>query len=418
MAERIKVVVTGLGAVTPVGNNVPDTWAALLAGRSGIAPITRFDSTPFATHFAGEIKNLNLEDYIPRKEIRKMDPFTHWGLIAAREAIADSGLDMAAEDSWRVGVIASSGIGGLQVLQSQWGKYTETHQVRFSPFMIPQMITNILPGYIAIEHHCQGPNFAVVSACSTATHSLGVALDTIRAGRADVMIAGGAEGAVCELGIGGFNALRALSTRNDDPATASRPFDATRDGFVLSEGAGILVLESEAHALARGARIYCELAGFGATDDAHHITAPLEDGAGASMGMTLAMRDAGLAPSDIDYINAHGTSTALNDAGETTAIKTALGEDDARRVAISSTKSMTGHMLGATGSVESIVCALAIRDSVIPPTINYANPDPACDLDYTPNHSRPLTIRAALNNNLGFGGHNATLAFKAYPYNP
>lgn len=414
MSEKIKVVVTGLGAVTPVGNTVPETWSALLAGRSGIAPITRFDASTFATRFAGEVKGLDLEAHIPHKEIRKMDPFCHWGIIAAREAVRDAGLDTAAEDPWRMGVIAASGVGGLQVLQAQWSNFIAKGAARFSPFMIPQMITNILPGYIAIEHHCQGPNFAVVSACATGTHSIGVALDAMRAGRADVIIAGGAEGSVCELAIGGFNALRALSTRNDDPAGASRPFDATRDGFVLAEGAAMLVLETEAHAKARGARIYCELAGFGATDDAHHITAPLEGGEGGAKAMELAIADAGLAPADIDYINAHGTSTSLNDSGETKAIKIALGEADARRVAISSTKSMTGHMLGAAGAVESVACVLSIRDGMLPPTINYQNPDPACDLDYVPNVARKAAVRACLNNSLGFGGHNATLCFKAY----
>ena len=279
--------------------------------------------------------------------------------------------------------------------------------------MIPQMISNILPGFIAIEHGFKGPNFSVVSACATATHSIGVAFDAIRAGRADAMVTGGAEGAVCELGIGGFNSMKALSTRNDDPQGASRPFDRDRDGFVLSEGAGIIVLEEMEHAKARGARIYCELAGFGATDDAYHITAPDATSVGPANGMKLALEDAELAPADIDYINAHGTSTHLNDAGETRAIKMALGEADARRVAISSTKSMTGHMLGATGGAESIVCALAIANSAIPPTINYHTPDPECDLDYVPNTAREARIRACLSNNLGFGGHNATLCFKA-----
>jgi 3-oxoacyl-[acyl-carrier-protein] synthase II len=413
MAEKRKIVVTGLGVVTPVGNNVPEFWDAIKAGRSGIAPITRFDATGFQTQFAGEVKNLDLDSFIPRKEQRHMDPFCHYGIIAAREAVADAGLDMSREDPARVGVVASSGVGGLPVLQAQWGSYVERKNPRFSPFMIPQMITNILPGYIAIEHGMKGPNFSVVSACCTATHSLGVALDLIRAGRADVMVAGGAEGAVCELGIGGFNAMKALSTRNDDPAAASRPFDRDRDGFVLSEGAGILVLEEYGHAKARGARIYCEFAGFGATDDAYHITAPDATSAGPARGMSLAIEDAGLDPADIDYVNAHGTSTQLNDAGETRAIKMSLGEDNARRVNISSTKSMTGHMLGAAGGVESIVCVLAMRDGIVPPTINYTTPDPACDLDYTPNAAREAKLRACLNNNLGFGGHNATLCFRA-----
>lgn len=413
MSEKRKVVVTGLGVVSPVGNNVGEFWDALKAGRSGIAPITHFDAGGFATHFAGEVKGLNLDDFIPKKEQRHMDPFCHYGIIAAREALADSGLEMSKENAERVGVVASSGVGGLPVMQAQWGSYLERGTARFSPFMIPQMITNILPGYIAIEHGLKGPNFSVVSACATATHSLGVALDLIRWGRADVMVAGGAEGAVCELGIGGFNAMKALSTRNDDPARASRPFDRDRDGFVLSEGAGILVLEEYEHARARGAKIYCEFAGFGATDDAYHITAPDATSVGPSRGMSLAMEDAGVNPEEVDYVNAHGTSTQLNDAGETRAIKMALGEDKARRVMISSTKSMTGHMLGAAGGAESVACALAIRDGIVPPTINYETPDPACDLDYTPNAAREARVRVCLNNNLGFGGHNATLCFRA-----
>jgi 3-oxoacyl-[acyl-carrier-protein] synthase II len=410
-----KIVITGLGALTPIGNDVPTFWKNAIAGVGGIGPITRFDASHFHTRFAGEVRDLDIDAFIPPKEQRHMDPFCQYGVIAAREAIKDSGLDMSKENPWRVGVIVSSGIGGLQILQQQWGNYLgRTTGPKFTPFMIPQMIANILPGHIAIEHGMKGPNFSVVSACATATHSIGVALDTIRAGRADVVVAGGAEGAVLELAIGGFNAMHALSTRNDDPAHASRPFDRDRDGFVLSEGAGVIVLETEEHARARGARIYCEMAGFGQSEDAHHITAPDPTGEGPAFGMRTAMEDAGLNPGDIDYINAHGTSTQLNDAGETKAIKMALGEDDARRIAVSSTKSMTGHMLGATGAVEAIACALAIHDGVLPPTINYENPDPVCDLDYVPNVARPMKVRAALSNNLGFGGHNATLAFRAY----
>lgn len=410
-----KIVITGLGALTPIGNDVPTFWKNAIAGVGGIGPITRFDASHFHTRFAGEVRGLDIDAFIPPKEQRHMDPFCQYGVIAAREAIKDSGLDMSKENPWRVGVIVSSGIGGLQILQQQWGNYLgRTTGPKFTPFMIPQMIANILPGHIAIEHGMKGPNFSVVSACATATHSIGVALDTIRAGRADVVVAGGAEGAVLELAIGGFNAMHALSTRNDDPAHASRPFDRDRDGFVLSEGAGVVVLETEEHARARGARIYCEMAGFGQSEDAHHITAPDPTGEGPASGMRTAMEDAGLNPGDIDYINAHGTSTPLNDAGETKAIKMALGEEEARRIAVSSTKSMTGHMLGATGAVEAIACALAIHEGVLPPTINYENPDPVCDLDYVPNVAREKKVRAALSNNLGFGGHNATLAFRAY----
>lgn len=413
MAQQRRVVVTGLGVVSPVGSTVDSFWAAILAGQSGIGPITYFDASAFDTKFAGQVKGLNLDDFIPKKEQRRMDPFCHYGVSAAKMAMADSGLDMAKEDPTRIGVIAASGVGGLQILQAQMDILRSRGPGRFSPFMIPQMITNILPGLISINHGLKGPNFAVVTACASGTHCIGEALNLIRCGAADAFVAGGAEGAICELGVGGFNAMRALSTRNDSPTTASRPFDKDRDGFVMGEGAGMLVIEEYEHAKARGARIYCELAGFGCTGDAFHITAPDESASGPSRGMMLAMQDAGVTSAEIDYINAHGTSTELNDAGETKAIKIALGEADARRTAISSTKSMTGHLLGAAGGVESVACCLAIRDSVLPPTINYTTPDPACDLDYVPNEARPAKIRACLNNSLGFGGHNATLCFKA-----
>ena len=413
MAQQRRVVVTGLGVVSPVGSTVDSFWAAILAGQSGIGPITYFDASAFDTKFAGQVKGLNLDDFIPKKEQRRMYPFCHYGVSAAKMAMADSGLDMAKEDPTRIGVIAASGVGGLQILQAQMDILRSRGPGRFSPFMIPQMITNILPGLISINHGLKGPNFAVVTACASGTHCIGEALNLIRCGAADAFVAGGAEGAICELGVGGFNAMRALSTRNDSPTTASRPFDKDRDGFVMGEGAGMLVIEEYEHAKARGARIYCELAGFGCTGDAFHITAPDESASGPSRGMMLAMQDAGVTTAEIDYINAHGTSTELNDAGETKAIKIALGEADARRTAISSTKSMTGHLLGAAGGVESVACCLAIRDSVLPPTINYTTPDPACDLDYVPNEARPGKIRACLNNSLGFGGHNATLCFKA-----
>ena len=413
MAENRRVVVTGLGVVSPVGSTVDSFWAAILAGESGVGPITYFDTTAFDTKFAGQVKGFTLDDFVPKKEARRMDPFCHYGVAAAKMAVADSGLDMDKEDANRVGVVAASGVGGLQVLQTQMDILRSRGPGRFSPFIIPQMIVNILPGLISINHGMKGPNFAVVTACASGTHCLGSALSLIRTGAADVMVAGGAEGAICELGVGGFNAMRALSTRNDDPKTASRPFDKDRDGFVMGEGAGMLVVEEYEHAKARGARIYCEMAGFGCTGDAYHITAPDASASGPSRGMQLAMQDAGLNPADIDYINAHGTSTELNDAGETKAIKIALGEERARQIAVSSTKSMTGHLLGAAGGVESVVCALAIRDGVLPPTINYMTPDPACDLDYVPNVARKAKVRACLNNSLGFGGHNATLCFKA-----
>ena len=413
MAENRRIVVTGLGVVSPLGSTLDSFWSAIMAGQNGIGPITYFDTSAFDTKFAGQVKGLVLDEFIPKKEQRRMDPFCHYGVAAAKMAVVDSGLDMSKEDATRVGVVAASGVGGLQILQAQMDILRSRGPGRFSPFIIPQMIVNILPGLISINHGMKGPNFAVVTACASGTHCLGEALNLIRRGAADVMVAGGAEGAICELGVGGFNAMRALSTRNDSPETSSRPFDKDRDGFVMGEGAGMLVIEEYEHAKARGARIYCELAGFGCTGDAYHITAPDESASGPSRGMQLAMQDAGLNPADIDYINAHGTSTVLNDSGETKAIKIAMGETEARRVAISSTKSMTGHLLGAAGGVESVVCALAMRDSVLPPTINYTTPDPACDLDYVPNVARPGKIRACLNNSLGFGGHNATLCFKA-----
>ena len=413
MTQQKRVVVTGLGVVSPVGSTLDTFWAAIQAGQSGIGPITYFDASAFDTKFAGQVKGLNLDEFIPKKEQRRMDPFCHYGVAAAKMAVADSGLDMSKEDPTRIGVIAASGVGGLQILQSQMDVLRSRGPGRFSPFMIPQMITNILPGLISINHGMKGPNFAIVTACASGTHCIGEALRLIRCGAGDAFVCGGAEGAICELGVGGFNAMRALSTRNDSPQTASRPFDKDRDGFVMGEGAGMLVIEEYERAKARGAKIYCELAGFGCTGDAYHITAPDASASGPSRGMILAMQDAGVSPAEIDYINAHGTSTELNDAGETKAIKIALGEAEARRTAVSSTKSMTGHLLGAAGGVESVVCALAIRDSVLPPTINYTTPDPACDLDYVPNAARKGKIRACLNNSLGFGGHNATLCFKA-----
>lgn len=413
MAENRRVVVTGLGVVSPVGSTLDSFWTAILTGENGIGPITYFDTTAFDTKFAGQVKGLNLEDFIPKKEARRMDPFCHYGVAAAKMAVADSGLDMSREDATRVGVVAASGVGGLQILQAQMDVLRTRGPGRFSPFVIPQMIVNILPGMISIDHGMKGPNFAIVTACASGTHCIGEALNLIRHNAADVMVAGGSEGAICELGVGGFNAMRALSTRNDSPETASRPFDKDRDGFVMGEGAGMLIIEEYEHAKARGAKIYCELAGFGCSGDAYHITAPDETAEGPARGMVLAMQDAGVSPAEIDYINAHGTSTPLNDAGETKAIKIALGETEARRVAISSTKSMTGHLLGAAGGVESVVCALAIRDGVLPPTINYTTPDPDCDLDYVPNVARQAKVRACLNNSLGFGGHNATLCFKA-----
>jgi len=355
---------------------------------------------------------LDVEKYIDKKTVRKMDPFSVWGLVAAIKAVENSGLDPEKVDRERVGVIASSGIGGMQFMSTQCLRAKAGGPRRISPQLIPQMITNILSGYVSIKYGFQGPNFCVTSACASGTHSIGEAARIIQYGDADVMVAGGAEASVAMLGVGGFAALRATSRRNDDPKGASRPFDKDRDGFVMSEGAGMIVLEEKEHAIARGATIYCELAGYGRTGDAYHITAPDAEATQAARGIKLAIADAGLTADDVDYINAHGTSTPLNDKGETLAIKKALGEEKAYKVAVSSTKGVTGHMLGAAGGVEAIICALAIRDSIAPPTINYTTPDPDCDLDYVPNVARKMNIDVALSNSLGFGGHNGTLCFK------
>ena len=411
--ERRRVAVTGMGIVSPLGSDLGKFWERLINGQSGIRTIQQFDTTRFDSKIGGEVIEFNADDFIPKKEQRHQDPFTQFGIAAAKLAVVDSGLNFSTENPERVGVVIGSGIGGLYVLQKQHTVLMEKGPSRFSPFMIPQMITNIVAGLVAIEHNLTGPNFCVVSACASATHSIGEALRIIQNGEADIMLGGGTEAPICELGVGGFCAMRALSTRNDDPQKASRPFDANRDGFVIGEGAGVIVLEELEHARKRGARIYCELAGYGRTCDAHHITAPDSTASGAARGMSLAIQDAGLTPDQIQYVNAHGTSTSLNDKCETLAIKKALGEDLARKVMVSSTKSMTGHLLGAAGAVESVVCALAITHGAVPPTINYETPDPDCDLDYVPNTARQAKVTACLNNSLGFGGHNATLCFKA-----
>ncbi|HNR93964.1 MAG TPA: beta-ketoacyl-ACP synthase II [Kiritimatiellia bacterium] len=408
-----KVAVTGLGIVSPLGCSVDTVWNRLMNGESGIGPITYFDTTLFDAKIGGQVKEFDVDAFIPKKEQRRMDPFCHYGIAAAKMAVSDAGLEMEKEDPWRVGVMVSSGIGGLQVVEVQCNNFLQRGPSRFSPFMIPQMITNILSGRIAIEHGMKGPNFCVVSACASATHSIGESLRIIQSGDADVMLTGGAEAPVCVLSVGGFCAMRALSTRNDDPTRASRPFDRDRDGFVCAEGAGVLVLEEMEHARARGAKIYCELAGYGRTCDAYHITAPDEGAEAAAKGISLAVADAGMNPDQVEYINAHGTSTPLNDKGETLAIKKALGETAARKTMVGSTKSMTGHLLGAAGAVEAIFCSMALKKGQIPATINLENPDPACDLDYVPNTAREVPIKTALSNSLGFGGHNATVAFKA-----
>jgi 3-oxoacyl-[acyl-carrier-protein] synthase II len=398
--------------VSPVASELGRFWEGIKSGQSGIDQVKNVENIDqYPVTIGGEIRDLDVEKFLDKKEARIMDPFSIWGIAAAAMAIEDSKLDLGAIDLQRVGVIASSGIGGMQFLQTQCIKAVEGGPRRISPQLIPQMIVNILSGYIAIRYGFKGPNFCVTSACASGTHSIGEAMRIIQYGDADVMLAGGSEASVAMLAIGGFAALRATSRRNDDPKGASRPFDKDRDGFVMSEGSGILVLEEKQHALRRGATIYCDAAGYGRTCDAYHITAPSETAVEAGRGMSLAIADAGLKPEDIDYINAHGTSTYYNDKGETLAIKRALGEELAYKVAVSSTKSMTGHMLGAAGGVEAAIMALAIRDNIAPPTINYTTPDPDCDLDYVPNVAREMEINAALSNSLGFGGHNATLCF-------
>ncbi len=412
MSKR-RVVVTGLGVVSPLGCEVSKFWDRLVNGVSGIAPITHFDASHYRSQIGGQVIEFNANDYLSTKEQRRMDPFSIFGVVSGKIAVKDSGLEPDKMDLERAGVIYASGIGGLQTLLEQSRVLAAKGPSRFSPFMIPQMITNITAGHIAIDYGFRGPNFCITSACAAATHSIGEALRIIQHGEADVMVVGGSEASVSELGVGGFCAMHALSQRNDAPQKASRPFDRDRDGFVIAEGAASLVIEEYEHAKKRGANIYCELAGYGRTCDAYHITAPDEFGRGAARGMQMAVQDAGLNPGQIDYINAHGTSTELNDKCETMAIKLALGEDNARKVMISSNKSMTGHTLGAAGALESVACAMTIRNGIVPPTINLDNPDPNCDLDYVPHTAREKKVKACLNNSLGFGGHNATLCFKA-----
>ncbi|MDI6775570.1 MAG: beta-ketoacyl-ACP synthase II [Verrucomicrobiota bacterium] len=407
-----RVALTGLGVVSPLGCDLARFWERLTAGWSGIRRIQNFDPTAYGSQIAGEVKEFDVNAFIPPKERRRMDKFSIFAMAAAKMAVADSGLNLAGENPERIGAIVGSGVGGLVTFQEQHQVVIAKGPGRCSPFMIPEMISNMAGGLIAIEFNLKGPNYSVVSACASGAHSTGDALRRIQRDEADIMIAGGAEAPVCEIGVAGFVAMKALSKRNDAPEKASRPFDANRDGFVIAEGAAILVLEELERAKKRGARIYCELAGYAATCDAFHMTAPSEDGEGAARAMKLAMKDSGCGPDDIDYINAHGTSTELNDKVETRAIKTALGETWARQVMISSTKSMMGHTLGAAGALESVVCALALTHQAVPPTINYETPDPDCDLDYVPNTAREAQVRACLNNSLGFGGHNACLLVK------
>jgi 3-oxoacyl-[acyl-carrier-protein] synthase II len=410
--SRRRVVVTGLGIIAPVGIGVPEAWANILAGHSGITRITRFDPSGFPSQIAGEVKGFDVTKYLSGKEARRYDTFIHFGLVATMEAVKDAGLDNYAGDKERAGVCIGSGIGGLPMIEETHKAYTEGGLRKISPFFVPGSIINMIAGLASIHYGYKGPNLGTVSACSTANHSLGEAARLIEYGDADIMIAGGSEATVSPLGVGGFCASRALSTRNDDPATASRPWDIGRDGFVLGEGAGILVLEELEHAKARGARIYCELAGYGMSADAHHITAPPEDGDGARRSMLNALKNAGMQPTDIEYINAHGTSTPLGDVAECTAVKRAFG-DYAHKLAVSSTKSMTGHLLGAAGGIEAVFTVLAIRDQIAPPTANLANIDPQCDLDFVPLTARKMKIAGAMSNSFGFGGTNATLVFRS-----
>ncbi len=410
MAGR-RVVVTGLGLVAPVGLDVKSSWESILAGRSGIKPITHFDIEPFSTRFGGPIYGFEIGDYIAEKEAKKMDKFIHYGLAAGCQAIADAGLDINDATRRRIGVAIGSGIGGITGIENNYEAYRSKGPRRISPFFVPANIINMVAGNLSIKFGLRGPNYSIVSACSTATHNIGEAAIMIRHGYVDVMIAGGAEMATSPVGLGGFAAARALSTRNDAPEAASRPFDRDRDGFVLSDGAGVMVLEEYERAKARGAPIYAEIVGIGMNSDAYHMTAPSENGEGACDCMMLALADAGLNTEQVHYINAHGTSTPAGDVAETLAIKRAFGER-AYQVPVSSTKSMTGHMLGAAGGAEAIFTVLAIRDQVAPPTINYETPDPDCDLDYVPNTAREMRIDVALTNSFGFGGTNGTLIFR------
>lgn len=414
MSKR-RIVLTGVGAVTPVGNNIKDFWDALVEGRTGAGPLTHFDASRFTSRIAAEVKNFDSTKYITIKQDRRFDIFVKFAIAAAKQAYEDSGLTSDKLDLERCGVYIGSGIGGLHTVEAEHLKYIEAgkNPARISPFLIPMLITNMASGLVSIELGFKGPNSAAVTACASGSHSIGDAFKIIQRGEADVMMTGGSEAATTEMGFGGFCALTALSTRNDDPAHASRPFDKERDGFVMGEGAGAIVIEELEHAKKRGAKIYCELVGYGMSGDAYHMTAPEPGGDGAIRCMKACLKDAGLNMEDVDYINAHGTSTPLNDKMETAAIKTAFGPH-AYKLAVSSTKGTTGHMLGAAGAVELIACAKAIELGIIPPTINYEYPDPDCDLDYVPNTARKTEVNVAISNSLGFGGHNATLALKKF----
>ena len=411
--DKRRVVITGVGMITPLGIGVEQSWNGLLAGRSGIGKITQFDAANFPTRIAGEVAGFNPEDYIEPKEIKKMDRFIHFALAAAQMAMNDSGLKITDENAERAGVIVGSGIGGLRSIEHYHSVLLEKGPRRITPFFIPMLVVNLASGQISIRFGAKGPNSAVVTACATGSHAIGDAFKIIQRGDADAMIAGGTEAVITPLGIGGFNAMKALSTRNDEPEKASRPFDMDRDGFIMGEGAGIMILESLETALERGAGIYAEIAGYGMAADAYHITAPSPNGEGAARCMKMALKDAGVEPSVVNYINAHGTSTKAGDEIETYAIKTVFGEY-AYKIPVSSTKSMTGHLLGAAGGVESVISVLSIKDDIIPPTINLDTPDPECDLDYVPKQARRTTVNYALSNSFGFGGTNACLLFRKF----
>ncbi|WP_366921622.1 beta-ketoacyl-ACP synthase II [Metallumcola ferriviriculae] len=408
-----RVVVTGMGPITPVGSGKDNFWNNLLVGQSGVDHITRFDASDLPTRIAGEVKDFDPKDYFDRKEARRMDRFTQFAVAGTRMAVKDSGIDLDSEDMDQVGVIFGSGIGGMQTFEEQTKVLIEKGAHRVSPFFVPMMIGNMAAGQISIDTGARGPNLTVVNACATGTNAIGEAYKLLQRGAAQVVITGGSEASVTPLAFAGFCAMRAMTTDNDDPQRASRPFDKTRNGFVLSEGTGVLILETLEHAQQREANIYAEVVGYGCTADAHHITAPAPEGTGAAKAMNMALKDANLFPEDVDYINAHGTSTELNDKFESMAIKKVFG-DNAKKLAISSTKSMTGHLLGAAGAIEAIILAMAITNSKVPPTINYHNPDPECDLDYVANECRELDVSVALSNSLGFGGHNATIIFKKF----
>ncbi len=411
MSKR-RVVVTGMGIISCVGSELDEAWRNILQGNSGIEPIAAFDTSGLSTRIGGAVKGFDVSDILSPKDARKMDPFMHYGIAASNRALADSGIEITEANGHRIGVAMGAGIGGLLTIENNHQKMIDGGPRRISPFFIPGSIINMVSGHVSIMHGITGPNLSIVSACTTSTHCIGIAARTVEYGDADIMLAGGAEFATTPLSVGGFCSARAMSTRNDDPTAASRPFDKDRDGFVLSDGAGCVVLEEYEHAKARGANIYAEIIGFGMSADAHHITLPPADGEGARKCMVAAMRDAGVGPSDIDYLNAHGTSTPAGDIGETVGIKRAFG-DASKTLAVSSTKSTTGHLLGAAGAAEAIFCILAIRDQVLPPTINYETPDPECDLDYVPNTARDAKVSTVISNSFGFGGTNGSLIFRA-----